>query len=57
MLNIKMKTYAGTSGYTCNPSYSGRKDLEDLGLKPALGKQFMSPYLRKKKNHKKGLLE
>jgi hypothetical protein len=24
--------------YTCNPSYLGGRDQEDLGLKPALGK-------------------
>jgi hypothetical protein len=33
--------------YTCNPSYSGGKDQEDRGSKPALGKQFVRPYLKK----------
>jgi hypothetical protein len=28
-----------------NPSYSGGRDQEDYGLKPALGKQFVRPYL------------
>jgi hypothetical protein len=34
--------------HTCNPSYSGGRDQEDRGLKPAQA-QFMRPYLEKKK--------
>jgi hypothetical protein len=33
--------------HTCNPSYSGDRDQEEYGLKPALGKQFKRPYLKK----------
>jgi hypothetical protein len=38
-----------------NPSYSGGGDQEDNGLKPAPGKQFSRPYL-KKTHHKNGLV-
>jgi hypothetical protein len=38
--------------HTCNPSYSGGRDQEDLGLKPA-----WRPYLSQKTNHKKGLVQ
>jgi hypothetical protein len=48
MLNINMVPVA----HACNPSYSGGRDQEDVGLKP-LGKQFiMRPYLKKKTLHK-----
>jgi hypothetical protein len=33
--------------HSCNPSYSGGRDQEDLSLKPPLGKQFARPYLKK----------
>jgi hypothetical protein len=33
--------------HTCNPSYSGGRDQEDHGLKPAQSKQFVRPYLEK----------
>jgi hypothetical protein len=33
--------------YACNPSYSGGRDEEDLGLKPAWAKSSMRPYLKK----------
>jgi hypothetical protein len=40
--------------HTCNPSYSGCRDQEDHGLKPALGKQLARPpHLEKKKNIQK----
>jgi hypothetical protein len=35
-----------------NPSYSAHRDQEDGGSKPASGKQFIRPYL-KKIHHKK----
>jgi hypothetical protein len=35
--------------HACNPSYSGGRDQEDLGSKPAQGKQFVRPYVGKKK--------
>jgi hypothetical protein len=38
--------------HTCNPVYSGGRDQEDPGLKPARGKKFMRPYL-KNTQHKK----
>jgi hypothetical protein len=36
-LNFLMKEMGelGPVAHTCNPSYSGGRDLEDLGLKPA----------------------
>jgi hypothetical protein len=39
-----------------NPIYSGGKDQDDGGSKPAPGKQFLRPYL-KNTQHKKGLVE
>jgi hypothetical protein len=42
--------------HSCNPSYSGDGDEEDHSSKPAPGKQFPRPYL-KKRHHKKGLVE
>jgi hypothetical protein len=39
--------------HTCNPSYSGGRDQEDHGLKPA---RCTRPYLEKT-HHKKGLVE
>jgi hypothetical protein len=42
--------------YAYNPSYSGGRDQENHGLKPAPGKQFARPYLEKIQ-HKKGLVE
>jgi hypothetical protein len=41
---------------TCNPSYSGGKDQEDLGSKPAQANSSRDPIL-KKTHHKKGLVE
>jgi hypothetical protein len=35
--------------HICNLSYSGSKDQEDLGSKPAPEKQFVRLYLKKKK--------
>jgi hypothetical protein len=42
--------------YTCNPSYSGARDQEDCGSKPALGKEFLRPYLENTQ-HEKGLVK
>jgi hypothetical protein len=42
--------------HDCNPSYSGSRDQEDHGLKPALSKQITRLYLKKKKNHHKKVL-
>jgi hypothetical protein len=43
--------------HTCNPSYTGDRDQEDDGSKPAQAKQFTRPSLRKKPITKKGLVE
>jgi hypothetical protein len=40
--------------HTCNPSYSGGRDQEEQGMKPAPGKQFKRPYL-KSTQYKKGI--
>jgi hypothetical protein len=42
--------------HTCNPSYSGSRDQEDHGSKPAQAKELPRPYLEKT-HHKKGLVE
>jgi hypothetical protein len=33
--------------HTYNPSYSGGRDQEDRGLKPAWANRFLRPYLEK----------
>jgi hypothetical protein len=38
--------------YACNPSYSGGRDQEDLGSKPAWAKSSQDP-ISKKNHHKK----
>jgi hypothetical protein len=38
----------------CNPSYSGGRDQEDCGLKPAWANSSQDPILKK---NKKGLVE
>jgi hypothetical protein len=45
--------------HTCNPSYSGVRDQEDHGSKPAWANSLQDPILKKttKTHHKKGLLE
>jgi hypothetical protein len=43
--------------HASNPSYLGGRDQEDLGLKPAWANSSQDPILKKKKNHKKGLVE
>jgi hypothetical protein len=42
--------------HTCNPTYSGSRDQEAHGSKPALGKQLTRPYLNNT-TYKKGLVE
>jgi hypothetical protein len=42
--------------HTYNPSYSGGRDQEDHGLKPAPDKQFSRSHL-KNTQHKAGLME
>jgi hypothetical protein len=43
--------------HACNPSYSGGRDQEDCGLKPARANSPQDPISKKKKNYKKGLVE
>jgi hypothetical protein len=43
--------------HACNPSYSGGTDQEDHGLKPAWANSLRDPISKKKKQHKKGLVE
>jgi hypothetical protein len=42
--------------YACNPSYSGGRDQEDYGLKPAWANSLQDP-ISKKLITKKGLVE
>jgi hypothetical protein len=48
--------------HTCNPSYSGGRDQEALGLKPTRANSLQNPISGKKNNnkktyHTKGLVE
>jgi hypothetical protein len=40
--------------HTCNPTYSGGRDQEDHGSKPARAKEFARHYLEKKAITQKG---
>jgi hypothetical protein len=40
--------------HTCHPSYSGGKDQEDCGSRPAQANKFVGPFLKKKIQHKTG---
>jgi hypothetical protein len=40
------------SSHTCNPSYPGDRDQEDLDSKPAQANRSARPYLKKKKKKK-----
>jgi hypothetical protein len=51
----KCMSQAGVA-HACNPSYSGGRDQEDHGSKPAWGNKFLRPYL-KNTHHQKGLVE
>jgi hypothetical protein len=42
--------------HACNPGYSGGRDQEDHGLKPAWANSSARPCLEKT-HHKKGLVE
>jgi hypothetical protein len=39
--------------HTYNPSYTGGRDQEDHGSKPAWAKLFVRPYLKKKHSQKR----
>jgi hypothetical protein len=43
--------------HTRNPSYLGGRDQEDCSLKPAQAKSSQYSISKKKKHHKKGLVE
>jgi hypothetical protein len=43
--------------HDCNPSYAGGRDQEDQSSKLAGGNSSWDPISKKKKNHKKGLVE
>jgi hypothetical protein len=43
--------------HACNPSYSGGRDQEDRGLKPAQANSSARPYLEKPFTKKVGLVE
>jgi hypothetical protein len=43
--------------HTCNPNYSGGRDQEDQGLKPAWANSSRDPISGKKNTTKKGLVE
>jgi hypothetical protein len=45
----------GTSGFLCNPSYSGGRDQEDCSSKPA--RQIVHETLSQKYPSQKGLVE
>jgi hypothetical protein len=42
-----MITGSAPVAYTCNPSYSGGRNQEDHGLKPAWTNSSLRPYLKK----------
>jgi hypothetical protein len=46
-------TYKNPVAHACNPSYSGGRNQEDRGSKPAQAKQFRRPYLEKKPSSQK----
>jgi hypothetical protein len=52
---LKKKNLLGAGGHACNPSYSGGRDQEDHGSKPARGNS--SETLSQKARHKKWLVE
>jgi hypothetical protein len=52
----KSKLSEGLVAHTCIPSYSGGRDQEDLGSKPAWANSLRDP-ISKKTLHKKGLVE
>jgi hypothetical protein len=52
----KIISKPGTSAHACDPSYSGDRDQEDLGSKPAWATSSQDTIL-KKAITKKGLVE
>jgi hypothetical protein len=50
---LEKKKNQAPVAHTCNPSYSGGRDQEDLGSKPAPGKSFERPYLKKNPSQKR----
>jgi hypothetical protein len=51
---LKKKNLLGAGGHACNPSYSGGRDQEDHGSKPAGANRSRDPVSKKPFNtHKK----
>jgi hypothetical protein len=50
---LRMKCGWVPVAHTCNPSYSGCRDQEDLGSKPAQANSLRDP-ISKNTHHKKG---
>jgi hypothetical protein len=50
-MDIKICPQLDTMGHACNPSYSGGRDQENHGLKPARASSSWDPIL--KNHHKK----
>jgi hypothetical protein len=46
-LNKKRKSSQAPVARSCNPGYSGSRDQEDHGSKPAWANSFVRPYLKK----------
>jgi hypothetical protein len=44
-------------GHTCNSSYSGGRDQEDHGSKPAGANSAQDPISKKKNHHKQEMVE
>jgi hypothetical protein len=55
-LQKKSQTSWVLVAHTCKPSYSGGRDQEDLGLKPAWANSLRDPIL-KNSSQKKELME
>jgi hypothetical protein len=56
ILPLNVKCGQEPVAHTGNPTYSGGRDQEDHGLKPAQANSCARPYLEKT-YHKKGLVE
>jgi hypothetical protein len=54
MVNKRKRISQALVTHTCDPSYSGGRDLEDLGLKPAQANSSRDPISRKHPSPKKG---
>jgi hypothetical protein len=53
LLCIKYNASPATVAPSCNSSYSGGRDQEDHGSKPAQANSFARPYLKENPSHKK----